>query len=428
MLTQTPKQAPGEAATSRWSGYYAGYSTEFVRDALAFLDANGKLGEGAIVLDPWNGSGTTTEVTHLRGIDAIGIDVNPAIVIVAKARLLRSDVKPSHLSICTTVLRAARRFCENSVSPEDPLLWWFTPSAATSLRGVERAIQHVLVPNAYRRITTVSMAEVSALAAAFYVALFRATRSFLGRFGTSNPTWTKTAQTPSHRLRPSRQDVFDAFRACVARFFHGLDLPSASTRSGKTIVDVGDSTSLPNHDGSVSAVIASPPYCTRIDYAVATKPELAVLGVTSPEFDQLRRRMMGCPLISGTSPPMDEAWGSTCLEFLARVQSHPSHGSRSYYFPTHADYYSQLHASFTEIARVIREGGQAIFVVQDSYYKDVHNDLQAVTIEMLQRQRLQLIARRDHHLPITKAAVNTRHKKYRTSCAAVESVMVFEKN
>src|SRR5690625_7356069 len=40
----------------------------------------------SIILDPWNGSGTTTEISSGLGYDSVGFDLNPVMLIVARAR------------------------------------------------------------------------------------------------------------------------------------------------------------------------------------------------------------------------------------------------------------------------------------------------------------------------------------------------------
>jgi DNA modification methylase len=70
-----------------WEGffpYYAGYPELFARELLK----SARLPHGAVVLDPWNGSGTTTYIATSLGLDSIGIDLNPVMIIVARARLL----------------------------------------------------------------------------------------------------------------------------------------------------------------------------------------------------------------------------------------------------------------------------------------------------------------------------------------------------
>ena len=53
---------------------------------------------------------------------------------------------------------------------------------------------------------------------------------------------------------------------------------------------VCNSESLEIEENSVDLVLTSPPYCTRIDYAVATSVELALLGFQKKtDFADLRR-------------------------------------------------------------------------------------------------------------------------------------------
>ena len=56
---------------------------------------------------------------------------------------------------------------------------------------------------------------------------------------------------------------------------------------------------MPIKEQSVSHILSSPPYCTRIDYAVATALELGLLGYTRTEFNSLRLSLLGSPLTNG---------------------------------------------------------------------------------------------------------------------------------
>ena len=107
--------------------YYAGYSHSFVHDILS------RWPKHALVLDPWNGSGTTTSVAAESGLDCIGVELNPAMVVVARAALLGEE----------DVLAIRRQACElrklrSAAAPldsDDPLLEWLdggnTPRAAS---------------------------------------------------------------------------------------------------------------------------------------------------------------------------------------------------------------------------------------------------------------------------------------------------------
>lgn len=63
----------------RWYPYREGYSTELVT---SFIE---NLGIKGAVLDPFSGSGTTLLAARQRGLDSVGIEVNPISVLVAES-------------------------------------------------------------------------------------------------------------------------------------------------------------------------------------------------------------------------------------------------------------------------------------------------------------------------------------------------------
>lgn len=297
----TPKRS-GHSASGKaaWYAYYAGFSPRFVRDVLGVL----ALREHSIICDPWNGAGTTTQVAHDLGYSAFGYDLNPAMVMVAKARLLGAHTAPSHAVLCSHIVRKASQYCAPVLEP-DPLSVWFTPRSARFVRNIERAVQHLLVDDGdYVSLATRGdLGRVSSLAAFFYVALFRTVRQLLTKFGTTNPTWLKFPSNPAERLRPTSAQVRTAFRKQVAAMTGWLcDVPplaNGSPRDGEHVeIKVADSRSLPLAPNSVDAMIGSPPYCTRIDYIVATRPELALLGFNGEALREMRNRTIGTTSIS----------------------------------------------------------------------------------------------------------------------------------
>jgi len=66
---RNPKRGK-ESHTGRasWYEYYAGFSPTFVQDALQYAAPK----PWARILDPWNGSGTTTEIVASLGFEALG--------------------------------------------------------------------------------------------------------------------------------------------------------------------------------------------------------------------------------------------------------------------------------------------------------------------------------------------------------------------
>lgn len=411
-----------------WFPYYAGYSPNFVHDVVKSL----KVRNDDTVLDPWNGSGTTTTTAHRLGTKVIGCDINPVMVIAAKSALLEPGASPSLIPLAEEILHATK--AASISSAEDPLSTWYIPSSASELRRLHIAIWKVLVDSGSPpSLQAHDISHLSTLAAFFLTALMRTTRHFLTPFVGSNPTWIRTPKTPANRVRPSRGGLFDHFLTEVRLMAKSLEaacmsgLKDSRNGSGPTIA-VESSTSLPFTSGSVKAVISSPPYLTRIDYAVATKPELAALGMPlSGDFDALRRTMIGAPSVRRDFSHT-RSFGDSCNSFLSAVERHQSKGSLNYYHKLFVQYFADMTTSLSEISRILVRNGTCVLVVQDSYYKELHADLAQFVTEMAQVNGLSLYDRNDFEWNRNMVRLNSRARHYRESAVAVESALWFTKS
>ena len=132
----SPKQDGKHTGRSAWFPYYAGYSDAFVRNILGNCIFHQK--GGSSVLDPWNGAGTTSSVAYELGCRAIGYDISPVMIVVARARLLQANLATSLTSIAEEILEKSRGYSCLSI-PGEPLTAWFTPQSASSLRHISNA-------------------------------------------------------------------------------------------------------------------------------------------------------------------------------------------------------------------------------------------------------------------------------------------------
>ncbi len=432
----TPKQLPDIRKIGLYS-YYAGYSQAFVSSALEGME----LSSADVVIDPWNGSGTTTAVATRLGLRSWGADINPAMAIVAKARLLGHGIFPSEQTLCESVLLIDK---EIELEESDPLLLWFKCQTAQHLRRIERRISVLMDPSHELGPPSIGsrVSALSPLAAFFYLALFRITRDMMAPFKSSNPTWFKKPTDKRERVAIAKSVIDARFRHNVrvmARSIENLSLTArvsekpggaeSAQHSHESLVSlasivVANSSSLPLADSSATAALSSPPYCTRIDYAVATTPELAILGLTKESVKGLRQTMIGTSTVLSGIPEIENSWGVTCVDFLRRVALHPSKASHSYYLRNHLQYFAGLAKSIREIDRVLAPRSTCILVVQDSTYKEVHNDLPKILCEMGDSSGWNLVKRKDFNSPRHMGRI--RQKLNTLKRGAIESVLVFE--
>lgn len=405
-----------------WFPYYAGFSPEFVSQVLQGLP---RLAD-KVVLDPWNGAGTTTFAASGLARQVYGFDLNPSMTIAARARLLGRDVTPSLIPLSREIVSNAAR---DISTPGDPLALWLSPKSAAVLRALEQTIHRTLVLAEYSPARDLSWVDrSSSLAAFFYVALFRTARRLVSRFGSANPAWVRAPRSPRMRARPPANAIHQAFLETVEQLATAA-VPQHENDShlGRSIhVGTADSRRLPISRASVDAVVTSPPYCTRLDYARATRVELAVLRVGSNDEAELRHRLIGTTSIGKVPESSDVRWGDTCLRLLDQISRHPSRASSGYYLRNHLQYFSGLFESLTELDRVLKPAGSCTIVIQDSWYKDVHTDLAAITKDMCSSNGWRFVGRDDHQVKRTYARINPLSSPAARS-GAVESTLVFQK-
>jgi hypothetical protein len=425
-VIENPKRQNATAVgRDEWFPYYAGFSGTFARKVIQ----SSRLDQGATFLDPWNGSGTSTAAAALSGYRAIGFDLNPVMAVVAKARIFPGVEMPSVAPLLSEIFKKAAH--KSASTDEDPLLTWFIPSAAEEIRSIERAIDVLLVSADGTKNSVEVVSRMSSIASFFYVALFRTVRHLLGRFLASNPTWVTRPTSLHSRIRPNAAEIQSTFKSKVQTM--SASIPGESRESHLTnaecTIQVGSSESLPIPANSVDLVLSSPPYCTRIDYGIATSPELAVLGLNlESQLRELRSNLIGTPTIQGSSHVPDPSWGATCNAFLDRVAEHPSKAAKSYYYKTYTQYFAAIARSVSDISRCVKLGGNCVIVIQDSYFKGIRADLATIFSEIASANDLALSRQVDFPMSRTLAYINTKSRSYRSSSTSVESVLCYTKN
>jgi len=199
--------------------------------------------------------------------------------------------------------------------------------------------------------------------------------------------------------------------------------------NGECTIQVASSERLPIATNTVDLVLSSPPYCTRIDYGVATSAELAVLGFQVERgLRELRGKLIGTPTIQGKCHQPDPKWGRACNTFLDQVNQHPSKAAKGYYYKTYVQYFDAITRSISEIARCVKPGGKCIIVIQDSYFKGIRADLATIFTEIASANKLALSRQVDFPMSRTLAYINTKSRRYRPESTSVESVLCYTKN
>lgn len=342
-------QSPKLSSDSRRKAiypYYAGFSESFV-DSL--IDTMG-ISESDVIVDPWNGSGTTTTVCARRGIASVGIDVNPAMKHIAAARCAQhTDVE----SAAGAALQALRRAPADSTncSPFEYCAELYT-SLEPSLSEDARSLVKFGLMAACRRLA-------------------RETRS-------KNPTWY--SRNAIRDLSFSTAAVHSTIGETFSTLLDWTSLRSDVSFSRPTLI------TSPLLSAGVSApithVITSPPYLTRIDYVMKTLPELEFLSrIGEADISMLRNEMLGTVL---TRKHID----GNITSLLARsalesIKEHDTKASSTYYYRFFLSYFIHLELSLRKICGFSNMIRSITIVSQGSYYKEIFVDLPHIVSEIL---------------------------------------------
>jgi len=410
-----------------WEGffpYYAGFPETFAERLIRSAD----LTADSRILDPWNGSGTTTFAASRLGVPSEGIDLNPVMAVVARARSLATSEADAIMPLAKEVVSSARRL-RSACAPTDPLLKWFGPQTASWFRSIESAARVLLIGDLTISSAGTNFDNLSAIASTFYVGLFTHCREVAKSFATTNPTWMRTARCGERRASRPAADLDARYLFLLAEMAAALsEAPEPIVARAPIGLRVADTTSDLKGAAEFDMVLTSPPYCTRLDYTAATKVQLAVLWpLMTTTTGELSRQMTGSIRVPSIVQDVESGWGPTCCDFLEAVASHPSKASSGYYLKTHIDYFAKIYASLSGISRKLKQDGVAVLVVQDSHYKEIHNDLPRILGEMGESHGLSLGRRADFRLNRTLAGRHPHTKSYRERIDATESVLCFEK-
>jgi DNA modification methylase len=413
----------------RWHSYYAGYSEKFVASAIDYLNLN----SNHVLLDPWNGSGTTGVVASNCGISSLGLDINPVMNIfsAAKSRYLLSQ-KPILYQLADDICQTySQMISKSNPLTEDPLLELMPASLCKGIRLLYLSIEagqypdYPLSNSLLELITIPNHPKINPFQSFFHAALFIITRQLMGWQKASNPTWFKPN---NFKLNPDYclEQIRDKFRTTLQGMIQ--DLETYQNQNPDQVFHLPitmDSRKIELADNSIDGIITSPPYLTRIDYAISTKPELLILR-DSHYLRNLREKMMGTPVIVDKTILINPIWGKTCGKLLENILGHPSKGSASYYFHTQTQYFQDVEKSLREMIRVLKPNSKALIVVQSSYFKEYEIPLGEIYVELIQNLGLcsQIIKREPirGHL----ASINSKSNQYKPHKVYYEDVVLME--
>jgi len=348
--TAISTKLPSRRQKNEFYRYYAGYPVNFALCAIEQIEAS----TNSVILDPWNGSGTTAAACASLGMACHGYDVNPVMVHLGRARSA-SDV---HFSEAREAIA--------TVQARVPV------TAKVKMADIGIALRSIPPISDWARSAAIA-------------ALFPFARAQMVAAKTKNPSWFKSGTKLD--MTPIAADKFFENWHRLLHELHAWRAEGSVRLPAKIEIELGDSRDPIGNGTKFDAVITSPPYLTRLDYVQATLPEYLLTKELDHVSDikTLRDLMIGSPLTSDRVIHEVDSLPQVIKDVLSTISCHPSKASSTYYYKFFATYFVDLQTSLRNISCAMKPEAQACIVVQSSHYKEIEVNLGGSIIALGQK-------------------------------------------
>lgn len=360
-------QGSGQVPFQRWFKFKEAFSPKFVVDTIASMPYQVRT-----CLDPFMGSGTTALTCSFLGIDSIGVEVNPFMADLARAKV--TQISPS------AILSAYQSLISNlELIEEDFLLPQGMPSTMCEPGIKERYIfprdVYATIRALVRRMGALPPDEACLLRILLGSVLVQNSNVIVnGKGRRYRENWTSRERTVKELL-----DDFDqAIQISVHDFVRFSIRPIA-----KHIIIEGDARRSLAAVRAADLAVFSPPYPNSFDYTDVYNLELWMLGYLGSTSDNSRLR--GATLRSHVQTRWDDPDRSIRSPTLDNVVTKLEAQRADLWNPRIPEmvlaYFDDLATIMRHLHRILAPGRHAVLAIGDSKYAGVHVDVAEILEE-----------------------------------------------
>lgn len=305
--------------------------------------------QGDVVLDPMNGSGTTTLEAYLMARKGIGYDIDPLAVKIAKVKTTPLNVDENGL--INDVMARVNRYYRERDGLEDVLNrrfdrktkefidYWFLPEVQLELMALILAIEEFEKGTSVREFLEVVFSSIIV------------TKSG----GVSRAR--DLAHSRPHLDRNKRpRNAFEFFEQRLKRF--ATVVSKLPNHLPQPVIKWGNAKKLEMEDSSVDLIVTSPPYANAIDYMRAHKFSLVWLGYSISELSSFRRYYIGSEAVGNIEMKSFPQFTEEVLTKLYALDRKKEAVLRKYFM--------EMREALAEMYRVLKPGHFAALVVGTS--------------------------------------------------------------
>lgn len=339
------------------------------------------------VLDPMMGSGTVLAMARASGHSAIGVDIDPLAVLLARVWTTAVDTSQVKQVAARTLEQAKDTFSKRSVGDAYPrnadedtrrfIRYWFDNYARRQLASLAEAIQET-GDNRVR----------DALWCAF-------SRLIITKQAGASLAMDLSHSRPHRAFETAPIKPFNKFLAAVDHVLKNCIAKDQSDRGPATRTLLGDARDLPIKAGSIDLVLTSPPYLNAIDYMRCSKFSLVWMGYTVGELSSIRTESVGTEC--GDQDARDD---EGIREIISELRLTPRLSARHEAVLAH--YVDDMVQAVGEAARVLSPGGKAVYVVGENTVRGTFIPNAKIMTAVAERSGLNAERRRSRTLPANR--------------------------
>lgn len=325
---------------------------ELALNSLASLPTN------SVVLDPMAGSGTVLRQALSLGHSAIGFDMDPLAVLMSRVWTSQFDAEAVNEELVSVLeesqavdLRRVRLSWQDDET-KDFIAYWFGHPQRLALTRLAAVFDR-------RRRTIRSQSRRMAL---------DVLQVALSRIIVTKEQCASLARDTSHS-RPHRvslassYDVVEGFKRSASQLVARLSANQAANHEhGQVTVSLGDARAIDLKDGSVDAIMTSPPYLNAIDYMRGHRLSLVWLGHSIAELRGIRSSTIGAERAYDTQCSIADSIATAMCD-LNRLDTKQR--------KMVIRYAGDMERMMFQANRVLRKGGSATYVLGNSCLKEV---------------------------------------------------------
>lgn len=322
---------------------------------------------GSVVLDPFCGSGTALCEAKVRGMKAVGIDLNPLSVMISRVKTDILDIKPREIEnaykklisvIDTGNAKPSKRWNE---ADSKYLAGWFAKEALDDISVILTAVESVdntIIADFFRVNLSNIIREIS-----WQKESDLRVRKEVG---------TYQAGFAVQRFKEEADRQFKRIFSYL-KYVNNLCMLEGEVVEGNTLVLTDR---LQKLKGKCDVIITSPPYATALPYLDTDRLSIIVLGLMHRnEFPEKNENMVGNREVS--EKHRQELWTlyqnrrgeltpqiCSIIDAIAEVNHKPGIGFRRRNLPALlAKYFLDMLDSMTAADKMLKPGAMAFYVV-----------------------------------------------------------------